>query len=162
MASWYTADDPNLMWRLRCVLQCFIRWGVNFEDLFRRLRKAQYLSKRRQKQEFNQRKRSRTDFACYIRISKKYYFEDIPISEQCRQPHSAIAGMHGAAPSSLVLTTTAKLIELFHPGYVVDMYRNMANAVWEVAVLAVKLQKMELANWFQARSKSCWTSTKSI
>ncbi|MBD0308749.1 MAG: hypothetical protein ICV80_11675, partial [Microcoleus sp. T1-bin1] len=35
-----------------------------------------------------------------------------------------------AALSSLVFNSnTVKLIELFHPGYVIDMYRNMANAV---------------------------------
>ncbi|NJL68821.1 MAG: glycosyltransferase family 61 protein [Microcoleus sp. SM1_3_4] len=38
--------------------------------------------------------------------------------------------MHGAAISNIVFNTNkVKLIELFHPGYVVDMYRNMANAV---------------------------------
>jgi len=38
--------------------------------------------------------------------------------------------MHGAALSSFVFNgNTVKLIELFHPGYVINMYRNMANAV---------------------------------
>jgi hypothetical protein len=38
--------------------------------------------------------------------------------------------MHGAALSSLVFNShTVKLLELFHPGYVIDMYRNMANPV---------------------------------
>ena len=38
--------------------------------------------------------------------------------------------MHGAALSNLVFNSNkVKLIELFHPGYVIDMYRNMANAV---------------------------------
>ncbi len=63
---------------------------------------------------------------------KKYYFEDIPISEQWSVARNAkvIVGMHGAALSSLVFNSNkVKLIELFHPGYVVDMYRNMANAV---------------------------------
>jgi len=63
---------------------------------------------------------------------KKYYFEDIPISEQWSVARNAkvIFGMHGAALSSLVFNSnTVKLIELFHPGYVIDMYRNMANAV---------------------------------
>jgi capsular polysaccharide biosynthesis protein len=64
---------------------------------------------------------------------KKYYFEDIPISEQWSVARNAkvMVGMHGAALSSLVLNNNnkVKLIELFHPGYVVDMYRNMANAV---------------------------------
>lgn len=63
---------------------------------------------------------------------KKYYFEDIPISEQWSVTKNAkvIVGMHGAALSSLVFNSNkVKLVELFHPGYVVDMYRNMANAV---------------------------------
>jgi capsular polysaccharide biosynthesis protein len=38
--------------------------------------------------------------------------------------------MHGAALSNLVFNSNkVKLIELFHPGYVIHMYRNMANAV---------------------------------
>ena len=38
--------------------------------------------------------------------------------------------MHGVALSSLLFNSnTAKLLELFHPGYVIDMYRNMANVV---------------------------------
>jgi capsular polysaccharide biosynthesis protein len=63
---------------------------------------------------------------------KKYYFEDIPISEQWSVARNAkvIVGMHGAALSNLVFNRNkVKLIELFHPGYVIDMYRNMANAV---------------------------------
>lgn len=63
---------------------------------------------------------------------KKFYFEDIPISEQWSVTKNAkvIVGMHGAAISNIVFNTNkVKLIELFHPGYVVDMYRNMANAV---------------------------------
>lgn len=63
---------------------------------------------------------------------KKYYFEDIPISEQWSVARNAklVVGMHGAALSSLVFNgNQVKLIELFHPGYVVDMYRHMANAV---------------------------------
>jgi capsular polysaccharide biosynthesis protein len=64
---------------------------------------------------------------------KKYYFEDIPISEQWSVARNAkvLVGMHGAALSSLVLNNNnkVKLIELFHPGYVINMYRNMANAV---------------------------------
>lgn len=63
---------------------------------------------------------------------KKYYFEEIPISEQWSVAKNAkvIVGMHGAALSSIVFNSNkVKLIELFHPGYVIDMYRNMANAV---------------------------------
>jgi capsular polysaccharide biosynthesis protein len=63
---------------------------------------------------------------------KKYYFEDIPISEQWSVARNAkvVVAMHGAALSSLVFNRNkVKLIEFFHPGYVVDMYRNMANAV---------------------------------
>jgi len=63
---------------------------------------------------------------------KKYYFEEIPISEQWSVARNAkvIVGMHGAALSNLVFNSNkVKLLELFHPGYVVDMYRNIANAV---------------------------------
>lgn len=63
---------------------------------------------------------------------KKVYFEDIPISEQWSLSKNAkvIVGLHGAALASLVFNHNAvKLVELFHPGYVVDMYRHMTNAI---------------------------------
>ncbi|MEG3839975.1 glycosyltransferase family 61 protein [Microcoleus sp. herbarium14] len=63
---------------------------------------------------------------------KKYYFEDIPISEQWSVARNAkiVVGVHGAAMAHLILNRhKVKLIELFHPGYVVDMYRNIAGAV---------------------------------
>lgn len=63
---------------------------------------------------------------------KKYYFEDIPVSEQWSIARNAkvVVAMHGAALSSLVFNCNqVKLIELFHPGYVVDMYRHMANTM---------------------------------
>lgn len=62
----------------------------------------------------------------------KVYFEDIPISEQWSVAINAkiVVALHGAAMSSLVFSNTGvKVIELFHPGYVVDMYRHMTNAV---------------------------------
>ncbi|MFM9268549.1 DUF563 domain-containing protein [Tychonema sp. BBK16] len=63
---------------------------------------------------------------------KKYYFEDISISEQWSIARNAkvVVAMHGAALSSLVFNRNkVKLIELFHPGYIVNMYRHMANAM---------------------------------
>ena len=63
---------------------------------------------------------------------RKYYFEDIPISEQWSVATNAkiIVGVHGAAMSHLVLNRyQVKVIELFHPGYVVDIYRNIVGAV---------------------------------
>lgn len=63
---------------------------------------------------------------------QKLYFEDIPISEQwsITKNAKAIVGMHGAALSSLVFNRNAvKVVELFHPGYVVDMYRWITNAI---------------------------------
>jgi len=63
---------------------------------------------------------------------QKFYYEDIPVSEQWSVTRNArcIVALHGAALSSLVFNHQAvKLIELFHPGYVVDMYRHMVNAV---------------------------------
>lgn len=63
---------------------------------------------------------------------EKFYFEDIPITEQWSVTRNAkvVVGMHGAALKSLVFNTNAvKVVELFHPGYVVDVYRQDTNAV---------------------------------
>lgn len=63
---------------------------------------------------------------------EKFYFEDIPISEQWSVAKNAkfIVGLHGAALASLVFNRNAvKVVELFHPGYVVNMYRHITNAV---------------------------------
>lgn len=63
---------------------------------------------------------------------EKFYFEDIPISEQWSIARNAkvVVGLHGAALASLVFNNSAvKVVELFHPGYVVNMYRTMTNAV---------------------------------
>lgn len=63
---------------------------------------------------------------------EKFYFEDIPISEQWSLTKNArvIVGMHGAALASLVFNRNAvKVVELFHPGYVVNLYRQITNAV---------------------------------
>ena len=63
---------------------------------------------------------------------QKYYFEDIPISEQWSIARNAkvVVAMHGAALSNLVFNRNqVKLIELFHPGYIVNMYRHTANAM---------------------------------
>jgi len=62
----------------------------------------------------------------------KYYYEDIPISEQwsLTRNASAIVACHGAALSSLVFNQKGvKLIELFHPGYVTHTYRHFTFAV---------------------------------
>jgi hypothetical protein len=63
---------------------------------------------------------------------QKVYFEGIPIAEQWSVARNArvIVGLHGAALASLVFNRGGvKLVELFHPGYVVDMYRNLTNVV---------------------------------
>lgn len=63
---------------------------------------------------------------------EKFYFEDIPISEQWSVTKNAkvLVGLHGAALCSLVFNNKAvKVVELFHPGYVVDMYRYMTNDI---------------------------------
>lgn len=63
---------------------------------------------------------------------KKLYFEDIPLIEQWSVAKNAkvIVGLHGAALSSLVFNCSAvKVVELFHPGYVVNMYRHTTNIV---------------------------------
>jgi capsular polysaccharide biosynthesis protein len=62
----------------------------------------------------------------------KVYFEDIPVSEQwsITKNAKAIVGLHGAALCSLVFNRNAvKLVELFHPGYVVNGYRHYTNAI---------------------------------
>ena len=62
----------------------------------------------------------------------KFYYEDIPLQQQWSISKNAkvVVGIHGAALSSLVFNTNrVKLLELFHPGYVVDMYRNLVVAV---------------------------------
>jgi Glycosyltransferase 61 len=62
----------------------------------------------------------------------KVYFEDLPLSEQWSMARNAevVVGIHGAALSSLVFNRRqVKLLELFHPGYVVDMYRHITNAM---------------------------------
>ena len=60
---------------------------------------------------------------------QKVYFEDISIAQQwslCRNA-KVIVGMHGAALANLLFNQGEyKLVELFHPGYIVDMYRNLA------------------------------------
>ncbi|MGB3514661.1 MAG: glycosyltransferase family 61 protein [Microcoleaceae cyanobacterium] len=63
---------------------------------------------------------------------KKFYYEDIPISEQWSITKNAkvIVGLHGAALASIVFNRNqVKLIELFHPGYVTHAYRHMTSAV---------------------------------
>jgi hypothetical protein len=63
---------------------------------------------------------------------KKIYFEDIPLNQQwsLAKNASAIVGIHGAALSSILFNTNAvKLIELFHPGYVVNGYRIIVSSV---------------------------------
>lgn len=60
---------------------------------------------------------------------QKVYFEDISIAQQwslCRNA-KVIVGMHGAALANLLFNRGEyKLVELFHPGYIVNMYRNLA------------------------------------
>src|SRR5262249_25954966 len=63
---------------------------------------------------------------------RKVYFEDIPIAEQWSIARNArvVVGLHGAALASLVFNRGGvTLVELFHPGYVVDMYRHLTNVV---------------------------------
>ena len=63
---------------------------------------------------------------------KKVYFEDIPLSLQWSMARNAkaIVGVHGAALFSLVFNRNdVKLVELYHPGYIVKLYRYLVNAV---------------------------------
>ena len=62
---------------------------------------------------------------------EKLYFEDFSMAEQWSIARNAkvVVGVHGAALKNLVFNAQGvKLIELFHPGYVVDIYRR-DNAV---------------------------------
>jgi hypothetical protein len=61
----------------------------------------------------------------------KLYFEDLPIAAQWSIARNArsIVAIHGAAVSSVVFNDRAvKVIELFHPGYVVDSMRHKVVA----------------------------------
>jgi len=63
---------------------------------------------------------------------KKFYFEDIPISEQWSIARNAkvIVGVHGAGMAGIVLNPNKpKVVELMHPGYVGWGYRPRTNAV---------------------------------
>lgn len=63
---------------------------------------------------------------------QKFYYEDIPISEQWSISKNAeiIVALHGAALSSIVFNhNPLKVIELFHPGYVTRAYRHMTYAI---------------------------------
>ncbi|MBR8828128.1 MAG: glycosyltransferase family 61 protein [Gomphosphaeria aponina SAG 52.96 = DSM 107014] len=63
---------------------------------------------------------------------KKFYYEDIPISEQWSITKNAkvIVGIHGAAMASIVFNCNRpQVIELFHPGYVTHAWRHMTSAV---------------------------------
>ena len=62
----------------------------------------------------------------------KFYYEDIPISQQWSIGRNAevVVGLHGAALSSLFFNQNqVKLIELFHPGYVTHAFRHTVYAV---------------------------------
>jgi len=62
----------------------------------------------------------------------KMYFEDIPLAEQwwIARNAQAVVGIHGAALASLVFNGRGvKLLELFHPGFVVNHYRHLTNAI---------------------------------
>jgi capsular polysaccharide biosynthesis protein len=88
-----------------------------------------FISRRGQRTLLNESEVSQVlDFYGFHRV----YFEDVSLSEQWSMARNAevIVGIHGAALSSLVFNRRqVKLMELFHPGYVVDMYRHITNAM---------------------------------
>ncbi|MGK7954639.1 MAG: DUF563 domain-containing protein [Crocosphaera sp.] len=62
----------------------------------------------------------------------KVYFEDLPLHEQWSITRNAeiLVGTHGAALASLVFNNCSpKVIEIFHPGYIVNMYRGITHEV---------------------------------
>ncbi|MFP5268838.1 glycosyltransferase family 61 protein [Coleofasciculus sp.] len=63
---------------------------------------------------------------------KKFYFEDLSISEQLSIARNAkvVVGLHGAAISTLIFNRNqVKVIELFNPGFIPQSFRKMINAV---------------------------------
>jgi Glycosyltransferase 61 len=63
---------------------------------------------------------------------QKFYFEDMPVAEQWSLARNAkaIVGIHGAALISFGFNRNAvKVVEMFHPGYVVNWFRHITNAV---------------------------------
>jgi len=62
----------------------------------------------------------------------KVYFEEIPLPQKwwIGRNAKAVVGIHGAGLASLVFNRQGvKLLELFHPGYVVNLYRQLTNAI---------------------------------
>jgi hypothetical protein len=62
----------------------------------------------------------------------KVYFEDIPIGEQWSWFRNAteVVAVHGAGMAALLFGRPGlKVVELFHPGFVNDIYRNMVAAM---------------------------------
>ena len=63
---------------------------------------------------------------------KTVYFEDLTVAEQWSIGRNArvIVGIHGAALGCLLFNRQGvRVLELFHPGYVVKFYRHMTNAI---------------------------------
>ena len=63
---------------------------------------------------------------------KKYYFESIPLSEQwsLAKNAEAVVAIHGAALSHMVFNrNSAKVIEMFHPGYHTKWFRTCLTAI---------------------------------
>ena len=63
---------------------------------------------------------------------KRIYFEDIPIGEQWSwlQKAKSVVAIHGAGMAGLLFSRPGvKVVELFHPGFVNDIYRNMTAAL---------------------------------
>jgi Glycosyltransferase 61 len=88
-----------------------------------------FISRRRTRTLLNE---AEVEGALRQRGFEKVYFEDIPICEQWSLARNAkaIVGIHGAALNSNVFNRNAvKVVELFHPGYVLNFYRHLTNAV---------------------------------
>jgi capsular polysaccharide biosynthesis protein len=63
---------------------------------------------------------------------RKVYFENIPIGEQWSwlRNAKAVVAVHGAGMAALLFSRpNVKVVELFHPGFVNDIYRNMTAAI---------------------------------
>jgi hypothetical protein len=63
---------------------------------------------------------------------QKFYFEDIPLALQWSLARNAqvVVALHGAALIHIVFNARGvRVVELFHPGYVVKMFRHLTNAM---------------------------------
>ncbi len=78
------------------------------------------------------------------------YFEDLPMIEQWATMRNAesVVAVHGAAVANLAFAKRRpRVVELFHPGYVVDCYRQLTAAVggaWSAVTGRLRSEDLKL------------------